>query len=79
MRRHEVGLILRLVGPLIQVASLVLLFGVARPGQTLAGRPVRDWFYGAFGVGLVLVVVGLLLSLGRGTGKPRSRAPGDEL
>ncbi len=55
------GLALRLLGPLIEVACLILLGRFGDRGLTLLGRPVEEFLYVGFASGLVLVACGLLL------------------
>ena len=60
MSARQIGLVLRLLGPLLQVVALALLLG----GQ--ANRePFRSIAYTLFGAGLVLVLIGVAISSGR--------------
>lgn len=60
--RRQLGLVLRMVGPLLQIASLMLLLRPGVADMTLAGTPARSWLYGAFLLGFLLVVAGMALS-----------------
>ena len=53
------GLILRLVGPLIQLACFGLLQKRGGQGRTLLGVDLEYWLFGGFGVGLVMVILGI--------------------
>lgn len=55
MGRRELGLVLRLLGPLLQVVCLILLF---RPIERGPSQPV---LLGLFVAGFVLVVLGNVL------------------
>lgn len=57
MTTRDVGTTLRLLGPALQVACLIGLF--AAPGES-AGR--RWIFYAGFAAGLVMVLIGNILS-----------------
>jgi hypothetical protein len=50
------GLLLRLLGPLIEVVCIGLLF--AFPDS---GPPLRDFLYAGIGLGLAMVIAGLTL------------------
>ena len=63
--KPQTGLLLRLVGPLIEVVCLILLFASRGKGWTLAGIDAQMFFYGGFAIGFVLVMLGL--TLGRPT------------
>ena len=65
------GMILRLLGPLIEVACLIVLLRVRDQGRQVFGVPVEYLLYVGLGLGLTLVVVGRALV------RPRSRRPGD--
>ena len=53
------GLALRLIGPLIQLLCFVLLQKFGGQGRTVLGVDLEYWLYGGFGVGLVLVLLGI--------------------
>lgn len=53
------GVILRLVGPLIQVLCFALLQKWGGQERTVLGVAVEHWLYAGFGVGLVMVILGL--------------------
>ena len=53
------GLVLRLLGPLLQVACFAALMRWGGQGRSVAGVAVDHWCFAGFGVGLVLVVLGL--------------------
>jgi hypothetical protein len=59
---NQVGLVLRMVGPLVQIVCIMMLL---RPGVgewTVGGTPIRPLLYGSFVGGLALVLLGLALS-----------------
>ncbi|WP_435019687.1 hypothetical protein TA3x_001426 [Tundrisphaera sp. TA3] len=60
--RQRLGLIFRLLGPAIEGLSLVALVRYGRQGRTWLGRPLEHFLYAGLALGLVLVVVGLVLS-----------------
>ena len=53
------GLALRLIGPLLQLVCFVLLQRFGGQGRIWLGIALEKWLYGGFGVGLVLVLLGL--------------------
>jgi hypothetical protein len=53
------GLTLRLLGPLIQAASLIVLLRVRDQGRQVFGMPVEYPIYASLAFGLALVVIGL--------------------
>jgi hypothetical protein len=53
------GLTLRLLGPLIEVACLILLLRVRDQGRQVLGMPVEYPLYAGMALGLALVVIGL--------------------
>jgi hypothetical protein len=55
------GVILRLLGPLIEVGCLIVLLRVRDQGRTVLGLPVEYPLYAGLALGLTLVVVGLAL------------------
>ncbi len=55
------GVALRLLGPSIEVACLLLLQRFGDRGLRLFGQPVETWLNVGFASGLVLVACGLLL------------------
>ena len=59
MSSSPVGLLLRLVGPLIEVACLILLQRWGGRERTVAGLPVEYPLYAGMAIGLALVVLGL--------------------
>ena len=66
---RPLGLALRLLGPLVEGGCLVVLLRVRGQGQILFGVALESWLYVGLGLGLVMVIVGLLLS---GTRRGRS-------
>lgn len=62
MDRTQIGLLLRLIGPLIQLACVALLLRSDLATRPFAGIPSRSWLFGGFFLGFALVVVGLFLS-----------------
>ena len=67
----QTGVILRLVGPLIEVACLIILLRVRDQGRQVAGIPVEYVLYAGLALGFALVVVGLTLA------RPAPRRPRD--
>ena len=53
------GVTLRLLGPLIEVACLILLLRVRDQGRQVLGMPVEYPLYAGMALGLALVVIGL--------------------
>lgn len=53
------GVTLRLLGPLIEVACLIVLLRVRDQGRQIAGMPVEYLLYAGLALGLSLAVVGL--------------------
>jgi hypothetical protein len=68
---QRTGLILRLLGPLIEVVCLILLIRDRDRGRTILGVPVEYPLYVGLGVGFALVVVGLTFA------RPATRRPRD--
>ena len=64
------GVVLRLVGPLIQVICFGALMKWGGQGLTILGLAVDRWLYGGFGLGLVLVLLGLTVFRSRSEGRP---------
>jgi hypothetical protein len=60
--KHSTGLVLRLLGPLIQLACMAGLARYWRRGATLFGQPVEHYFLAGFFIGLCLVIVGIALT-----------------
>ena len=65
------GVTLRLLGPLIEVACLIVLLKVRDQGRQILGMPVEYPLYAGLALGLAMVVVGLVLS------QPAPRRPRD--
>jgi hypothetical protein len=63
------GLILRLLGPAIQLGCLVLLFRPGVAGSRLLGVPVEYALYAGLALGLSMVAAGLILV------RPQARGP----
>lgn len=53
------GTMLRLIGPLIEVACLIALLNVRDQGRMIFGLPVEYPLYAGLALGLSLVVIGL--------------------
>ena len=60
--RSAIGPVLRMAGPLVQVACLIALLAPGTRGRSVAGVPIQAILYGGFAVGFVLVLAGLALS-----------------
>ena len=61
MSSSPTGLALRLLGPLIEVACLILLQRWGGQGRTVAGLPVEYVLFAGLAVGFAMVVLGLTL------------------
>ncbi|HWE36338.1 MAG TPA: hypothetical protein VG406_07170 [Isosphaeraceae bacterium] len=59
--RPETGLILRVVGPLIEFACVFALVSNRGRGRTVGGVPLDNVLYAGILFGLILVVAGLAL------------------
>jgi hypothetical protein len=59
MERREIGRLLRLIGPLVQVPMLWILL---RKPDLVREHP--EFVYGGMALGLILVLTGLLISSG---------------
>lgn len=70
MSPYQLGLTLRLLGPLIQIVGIVLFLGGGEPESRVAGIPTRSAGLGLIAIGLLPVIVGVLLSARR---PPRRR------
>lgn len=64
--RRNLALILRLAGPSLQVVCLIGLLAPGSEGRAIAGLPLRNLSIIGFGVGLLMVAIGLGLSLAGG-------------
>ncbi|WZO99166.1 hypothetical protein EP7_000764 [Isosphaeraceae bacterium EP7] len=62
LSRKTAAPLLRMVGPLIQVACLIALFRDPGGRSTVAGVAVRTLAYYGLGLGFVLVALGLLIA-----------------
>jgi hypothetical protein len=62
---------LRLLGPLIEVACLIVLLKVRDQGRQFFGLPAEYPLYAGLAVGFVLVVIGLTFA------RPAPRPPRD--
>jgi hypothetical protein len=60
--RSGTVLVLRLVGPLIQVLCLALLFWPGSRGLTVGGLPFENLLYGGFALGFLIAIMGVILS-----------------
>jgi hypothetical protein len=59
--RPETALVLRMVGPLIELACLYGLFAHRGRGERIAGVPVETLCYLGLAVGFLIVLAGLTL------------------
>lgn len=69
---RPLGFALRLLGPLLEGCCLLMLLNVRGQGRMLLGVALETWLYLGLGFGLVMVVVGLVLS-----GSRRRRPDGE--
>lgn len=58
----RIGLVFRLLGPLIECVCLIVLMRFGNRGNTLLGLPIEPLLYVGLACGFVLVIVGLFLS-----------------
>jgi len=79
MFSRETGLLLRMLGPLIEVICLVLLFSFPGEGRRIAGLPLRPFLYGGIALGVVLVIAGLTLARREVPSRPHDPEPADPL
>ena len=73
MSVSTIGPILRLLGPLVQIACLTLILRPGTADATIAGQPVRPLLYLGFLLGFILVIAGLILSRIRRKPSPNDR------
>jgi hypothetical protein len=73
VRRHATGLMLRMLGPVVEIIGIILFLGGRGRRANVLGLPQGVLGLVLIGVGLVMVVVGLGLSMGR----RRRREPTD--
>jgi hypothetical protein len=59
--KPSTGLLLRLLGPLIQLLCVALLIAYPGEGVFIAWLPLRYLYYAGFAVGLMMVIAGLTL------------------
>jgi hypothetical protein len=60
--RPETGVALRLLGPAIEVACLVLLFALPGARLPVVGLPLAYLLYAGLALGLALVIIGLTMA-----------------
>ena len=60
--RRRVGLVLRLLGPLVECLCLIALMRYGNRGRIFLGLPIEPFLYAGLACGLALVIVGLLAS-----------------
>jgi phosphoglycerol transferase MdoB-like AlkP superfamily enzyme len=77
MFSRETGLLMRMLGPLIEVICLVLLFSFPGEERRIAGLPLRPFLYGGIAFGLILVIAGLTLVRREVPSRPFEREPAD--
>lgn len=58
----RIAMILRLLGPLIEVVCLIVLLKVRDQGRLILGMPIEYPLYAGLAVGFALVVIGLIFS-----------------
>lgn len=59
--RPETGLLLRMLGPLIEILCVGGLLSTRGQGRAVAGMPLEYLFYAGLAVGLAMVIAGLTL------------------
>jgi hypothetical protein len=67
--KPSTGIVLRLVGPLIEIVCIMLIFALPAREIRIGGVRLLDILYGGIGFGLLLVIAGLTLV----QRQPRSR------
>jgi hypothetical protein len=59
--RPQTGLLLRMLGPLIEILCVAGLLSTRGQGRTIAGMPLDYLFYAGLALGLGMVIAGLTL------------------
>jgi hypothetical protein len=77
MFSRETGMLMRVVGPLIEVVCLVLLFSFPGEDRRIGGLPLRPFLYGGIACGLLLVIAGLTLARREVPTRPFEKDPVD--
>lgn len=57
-----IGLILRLVGPLIEIPCLFGLLAIRGEHRTVLRQPLEPWLLSGVVLGIALIIIGLVLS-----------------
>jgi hypothetical protein len=73
MKLYQLGLLFRLLGPLVELLSVLGLVQYRGQDVRYAGVPIQSLCWAGFGLGLILVVLGLGLTAFRP--KARRRPP----
>lgn len=71
MTTTRIGLALRLIGPVLEIACIGLLLGNFGRDRSLFGQPVEPLLYLGVALGLAMVALGLGLSTARPGRRPR--------
>lgn len=71
--KPETGIVLRLVGPLIEIVCAAILMKTWGEGRTVMGVRLETLLYLGFAVGLGLVIAGLTLVRRPQPARPPSR------
>ena len=75
MTTNRIGLALRLIGPVLEIACIGLLLGNFGRNRSVFGQPIEPLLYLGVALGLAMVALGLGLSAPRSGRRPRP--PGD--
>ncbi len=59
--KPETGIVLRLVGPLIEIVCAAILMKTWGEGRTVAGIRLESLLFVGFAVGLAMVIAGLTM------------------
>jgi hypothetical protein len=71
MTTARIGLVLRLIGPVLEIACIGLLLGNFGRGRSVFGQPIEPLLYLGVALGLAMVALGLGLSSHRPGRRPR--------
>ncbi|WP_169976715.1 hypothetical protein [Tautonia rosea] len=71
MTTSRIGLVLRLIGPVLEIVCIGLLLGNFGRNRSLFGQPAEPLLYFGVALGLAMVALGLGLSTPRPGRRPR--------